>query len=117
MVQKDITEVNVLVNLYRFDHDSKAQRQDLRQHRRSDNVYYAIMDFDQSIMLPIETCVKNCRRPAIESEYGNDLYKPADIRAGQPTYNPFALDVAMLGNVFRAHFTVSPWVFCTSYVI
>lgn len=107
MFDQDITEINVLVNFYRFDHDRKTQRENIRNHRRGDNVYYAIMDFDQSIMLPVETCVKNCRRPAIEAEYGNEVYKPFDVGPGEPTYNPFAFDVAMLGNVFRAHFTVS----------
>ena len=64
------------------------------------------MDFDQSIMLSSKTCVRTCRRPSVESQYGSPQYKPQDIAQGQLTYNPFAFDVGMLGNMFRVHFAV-----------
>ncbi|KAF7796731.1 hypothetical protein EIP86_007914 [Pleurotus ostreatoroseus] len=79
--------------------------QALQQHRKTDSVYYAFMDYDQSIILPSETCVRTCLRPMAEWQYGSPQYKPLDIAPGQLTYNPFAYDVGMLGNMFCYHFS------------
>ena len=109
--QQDVTELNIVVNCYRLDGRLSRLGQTLQPHRRTDNVYYAFMDYDQSIMLPSETCVKTCLRPIAEWQYGSPQYKPPDIAPGQLAYNPFAFDVGMLGNMFRCHFTVSPRLF------
>ena len=96
----------MVVNHYRIDQDKALLREDLRQHRASDHVFYALMDFDQSIRLPQDCSPRQCWRPASESGVGAMIYKPNDTASGQPAYNPFAFDVAMLGNVFRFHFSV-----------
>ena len=65
------------------------------------------MDYDQSIQLPPEVSLRDCRRPSDEACSGWDLYKPDDVCNGQAEYNPFAFDVGMLGNLFRVHLSVS----------
>lgn len=66
------------------------------------------MDFDQSIILPEDTDLRTCLRPADETRYGDGTYKPWNGDFGEPSYNPFAFDVGMLGNIFRMHFNVGP---------
>ena len=96
-----------MVNHFRLDQDHRTGlKNDLREHRRGDNVLYALMDFNQSIQLPADTSLKTCRRPFDESYDGSEIYKPDDAHWGSPYYNPFAFDVAMLGNLFRFHFSV-----------
>lgn len=85
----------------------KAFRDDLRRHRQSGMAYYALMDFDQSLILPTDTDLRACRRPSAEALYGNAVYKPWDVSRGEPSYNPFAFDVCMLGNLFCMHLSVS----------
>lgn len=97
----------MMVNYYRYDRNFIAHNEDLHTHRRNNDAYYALMDFDQSIILPSDTCLKNCRRPSSESRNGSCAYKPWDTDLGEPYYNPFAYDVGMLGNVFRWHLAVS----------
>ena len=70
-------------------------------------MFYALMDFNQSIQLPVDTSLKVCRRSYEEADYGAMHYKPDDAWWGNPTYNPFAYDVGTLGNMFRFHFSVS----------
>lgn len=96
-----------MVNCYRYDRLSEAFQDDLRRHRKGANVHYALMDYDQSVILPADTDIRTCRRPSAESLYGHDVYKPLDAALGEPTYNPFAFDVGMLGNIFRVHLIVS----------
>lgn len=96
-----------MVNCYRYDVLSEGFLDDLRRHRKGGNVYYALMDYDQSKILPADTDIRTCRRPSGEALYGHNLYKPWDTAHGEPTYNPFAFDVGMLGNLFRVHFIVS----------
>lgn len=96
-----------MVNYYRYDHNLKLHTEDLCAHRKTGLVRYALMDYNQSIILPADTCVRTCRRPAKEALYGSAAYKPWDIALGEPTYNPFAYDVGMLGNLFRTYFAVS----------
>ena len=108
---QDICEFNMVINHYRLDQDhySVGLEEDLREHRREGDVLYALMDFNQSIQLPADTCLRTCRRPAEESWYGAMLYKPvcSDVYLGEVEYNPSAFDVLMLDNMFRFHFTVS----------
>ena len=101
-----------MINHYALDQDHYGSlKENLREHRQKgdSDVFYALMDFNQSIQLPTDTCLRTCRRPAEESWYGSVLYKPiySDVCLGEAEYNPFAFDVLMLGNMFRFHFTVS----------
>ena len=95
------------INCYRPGCDFERLRKDLFEHRKGSRVFYALLDFDQSIQLPAEVSVKDCRRPSWEANVGMALYKPDDGLMGEPYYNPFAFDVGTLGNLFRVHFMVS----------
>ena len=106
-VDQDVWEHNMVVNCYRLDRDDQRLSEDLVDHRRRDDVLYALMDYDQSIHLPEVTSVKDCCRPANEAWVGAAVYKPNDVCLGEPAYNPFAFDVGMLDNMFRVHFSVS----------
>ncbi|KAI1794199.1 hypothetical protein LXA43DRAFT_164645 [Ganoderma leucocontextum] len=103
IAHRDICESNMVVNCYRPDRDVQQFRNNLCEHRGGFDVVYAFMDYDQSIQLPPDVSVKDCRRPSDEACMGSDLYKPEDVCLGEPQYNPFAFDVAMLGNLFRVH--------------
>ncbi|EJF65244.1 hypothetical protein DICSQDRAFT_124494 [Dichomitus squalens LYAD-421 SS1] len=105
IAHRDIFEYNVVVNCYRLDRDMDRLSEDLVDHRRRPDVLYALMDYDQSIYLPQVTSLEHCRRPAQEAWAGADMYRPDDVCVGEPTYNPFAYDVAMLGNLFRVNFS------------
>ncbi|RPD59843.1 hypothetical protein L227DRAFT_502830 [Lentinus tigrinus ALCF2SS1-6] len=104
IAHRDIFDFNIVVNCYRPDFKPESLRSNLRHHRATEDVFYALMDYDQSIQLPLDVSLKSCRRPADEGCYGSGLYKPTDLSLGQPTYNPFAFDVGMLGNFFRSNF-------------
>lgn len=100
---QDITPVNILLNCYRL---AGTFDDDLRKHRKDGNIYYTIMDYDQSIILPPDTDLRTCTRPINESGHGSDVYKAWNGSFAAPTYNPFAYDVGMLGNLFRRHLRV-----------
>ena len=61
---------------------------------------------DSSLELPEDVSLHACCHPEEEAWVGAMLYKPDDVALGEPTYNPFAFDVGMLGNLFRVHFSV-----------
>ena len=104
---QDICELNIVINYYRLDRKYRNGLQgDLHVHRRSEDVLYALMDFNQSIQLPPDVGLKTCKRPYEESLYGSPVYKPDDVGWGAAVYYPFAWDVALLGNMFRYHFSV-----------
>ncbi|PIL33394.1 hypothetical protein GSI_04014 [Ganoderma sinense ZZ0214-1] len=103
IAHRDICDSNMVVSCYRPDRDQKRFGGDLRELRRGTDIRYAFMDYDQSIQLPLDVSVKHCRRPSREAWMGCDMYKPLDVSLGESQYNPFAFDVAMLGNMFRAY--------------
>ncbi|KAM5531272.1 hypothetical protein V8D89_015073 [Ganoderma adspersum] len=107
VAHRDVCEHNMVVNCYRLDRDRRRLSEDLVDHRKRGDTLYALMDYDQSIHLPEVTSVKHCHRPAHEAWVGSDVYKPDDVCLGEPTYNPFAFDVGMLGNMFRVYFSVA----------
>ncbi len=96
----------MVVSCYRPDYDVEQFRNDLRELRGGVDIIYAFMDYDQSIQLPPDVSVKDCRRPSKEAWMGLDLYKPLDVWLGESQYNPFAFDVAMLGNLFSSYLSV-----------
>ena len=75
------------------------------------------MDFNQSFQLPADTSLRSCRRPFEEARFGALVYKPDDAAWGAAYYNPFAFDVAMLGNLFRFHFSVRHFSSCYASAI
>ena len=78
----------------------------MRDHWTKDDVVWALMDYDQSIKHPTNVSLRHYRRSTDEAWAGADIYRPDDVYLGEPTYNPFAFDVAMLGNLFRVQFSV-----------
>lgn len=65
------------------------------------------MDYDQSLQLPPDTSLEDCRRPALEALFGvARYYKSSDLDLGEPYYNPFVFDVGMMRMMFRYNFTV-----------
>ncbi|KAI0645524.1 hypothetical protein C8Q79DRAFT_911014 [Trametes meyenii] len=103
IAHRDITNPNILVNCY----DPTTEIMDegmLAEHRRSGAARYCLFDFNLSIQLPPDTCLRNCRRPAIEAYTAMTSYIPDDTFRGEPWYNPFAFDVACLGNMFRTFY-------------
>ncbi|KAI0745684.1 hypothetical protein C8Q76DRAFT_704535 [Earliella scabrosa] len=105
IAHRDICEYNVVTNCYRLDQDWEQLQKDLRDHWTKDDVVWALMDYDQSIKHPTNVSLKHYRRPTDEAWAGADIYRPDDVYLGEPTYNPFAFDVAMLGNLFRVQFS------------
>lgn len=104
---QDIDPSNMLVNWYCSDAASDGCEHRWREHRRSAAVKYVLFDFDLSLQLPPQTSLKKCRRPAEEAFTGKKMYYPYDVYQGEPYYNPFAFDVACLGNLYLCWFIVS----------
>ena len=94
------------MSCYRPDRDHEKFRDDLRELRRGNNIRYAFMDYDLSVQFPLDVSLKTYRCPSDETWIGSEAYKPLDVWLGETQYNPFAFDVAMLGNMFRVHFWV-----------
>ncbi|KAI0332318.1 hypothetical protein GY45DRAFT_1274190 [Cubamyces sp. BRFM 1775] len=104
IVHRDIHEVNVLVNWYCLDGNQDSCSERMRAHYRSPSALYALFDFDMALKLPSSTSLKDCRRPAEEAYSGHPEYQPDDVYQGERHYNPFAFDVACLGNLFLHYF-------------
>ena len=103
---QDVTEVNVMVHYYRDNMYTASWGEELKRLRKENRICYALMDFDQSIILPNHTDLRKCLRPSHEADHGEGVYKPWDGDFGEPHYNPFAFDVGMMGNIFRMHLNV-----------
>ncbi len=99
----------MLVDCYSPDIEIWKMDPILDNHRRTSQLgaQYCIFDFDTSIQLPPDTCLRGSRRPARESSITVSPFQPADIDLGEHAYNPFAYDVACLGNVYRVWFSMS----------
>ncbi|OSD06695.1 hypothetical protein PYCCODRAFT_1382512 [Trametes coccinea BRFM310] len=104
IVHRDIHETNIATSWYCYSADSNHFSQSLRERRRADSVTYALYDFDCALQLPPETSLKDCRRPPMETTIGKPDYHPPDTWQGEVDYNPFAFDVACLGNLFVCYF-------------
>ncbi|KAJ8454678.1 hypothetical protein ONZ51_g12893 [Trametes cubensis] len=104
IAHRDIHETNILLNWYCRDIQKASCTERLRAHYQSSSALYALFDFDLSLHLPPTTSLKDCLRPASEAFIGRSDYHPTDIYQGEPYYNPFAFDVACLGNLFSYYF-------------
>lgn len=76
-----------------------AERQDGR-------TWYALMDYDISILHDDAIDTANYFRPVEEAWYGTMMYHPFDYSQGEWRYNPFAFDVACLGGMIMAEYAV-----------
>ncbi|KAI0769459.1 hypothetical protein BD413DRAFT_477700, partial [Trametes elegans] len=103
----DIDSNNMLVNCYNplaviLGDDNEDI---LPTHPRAYSVRYCLFDFNVSLRSPEDTSLSACRRPSCESSIGSPLFQPPDVNFGEYEYNPFAYDVACLGNVYRIYFS------------
>ncbi|KAI0661357.1 hypothetical protein C8Q70DRAFT_1097725 [Cubamyces menziesii] len=105
IVHRDIHEWNIMVNWYCHNDQLDSCTQRPHDHHLSSSVLYAFIDFDLALQLPPATSLKHCRRPADEALITVPTYHPFDICQGERHYNPFAFDVACLGNMFIFYFT------------
>ena len=78
----------------------------VKEHLNSSGLTFCFFDYDIAIQLPKNASLYDTRRPAWEGDCGSVEFHPRDIYLGQPEYNPFAFDVACLGNLFLYNFTV-----------
>ncbi|KAI8972192.1 hypothetical protein BD414DRAFT_448755 [Trametes punicea] len=104
IAHRDICEHNIVMNCHSPGTTAEDDLELLCGYRRNNTVFYALMDYDQSLQLPKDVSLKDCRRPAKETAVGAAMYKPSDINLGEPFYNPFAFDVGALGMLFRYYF-------------
>ncbi|RPD68639.1 hypothetical protein L226DRAFT_548493 [Lentinus tigrinus ALCF2SS1-7] len=105
IAHRDLDHQNILVNcysLYRSVYDIQAE---MREHRRSPEIAYCLFDFDRALQFPLDTPLRSCRAPASGAMVALSPYHPLDVSFGESEYNPFAFDVACLGNMFKLHFS------------
>ncbi|CDO78036.1 hypothetical protein BN946_scf184885.g2 [Trametes cinnabarina] len=102
---RDICDQNVVVNCHSPGATLEEFAEILDEHRQADDVTYAFIDFGQSLQLPLDTSITDCRRPGDETGIARNHFKPPDGHLGEPYYNPFSYDVAALGFLFRCYFS------------
>jgi hypothetical protein len=95
----------MVVNVFRGDYELVGYFPLLTELRRHDAVLYAHIDFDISIMFEPDSTPAERRLPWIQSLQGPwvDIY---DTGQGELDYDPFAYDVACLGQFFCVEFQV-----------
>ncbi|KAI0821660.1 hypothetical protein BC628DRAFT_1422474 [Trametes gibbosa] len=104
---RDVWDYNTVINRHSpFMRYSETHRESLRAHRAGSDVYYALIDFDQSVIFPLDAALEDCLLPLSEASAGANTYKPLDIHLAPPYYNPFAFDVGAAGFLFRRYFPV-----------
>ncbi|KAI9066413.1 hypothetical protein FKP32DRAFT_1565973 [Trametes sanguinea] len=104
IAHRDIFNSNMLVDYYRHDVPACDIGPILAERRRTHDIHYCLLDFDLSIKLPPSTSLRDCLRPASEAMTTCSPYEPPDVAHGEEAYNPFAFDVACLGNMFMVNF-------------
>lgn len=107
---KDIKLGNILLNHFAF-HDDLFGHNEMRIFlRKTNQIRYALCDFDWSLVLSPSPSEKPIRLPG---EVSFDIYqeKPYDTSQGEPDYDPFAFDIGCLGIFFWDVFFVS-LIFC-----
>ncbi len=80
----------------------------LVQHGRTSRILYCLFDFNMSVQFPLDTPLRECRLVTNDHIFSYSPFRPLDLNYGEYDYDPFAYDVACLGNMFRSKFAVSP---------
>ncbi|RDX44624.1 hypothetical protein OH76DRAFT_1359251 [Lentinus brumalis] len=104
VAHRDIDEHNIMSNVYSLWGYGPAFGTTLAHHRRTSRVLYCLFDFNLSVQFPQDKPLHVCRLIADPSTMSGTPYGPLDVSLGVYDYNPFAYDVACLGNMFRAQF-------------
>jgi hypothetical protein len=102
---QDVDYRNILVNVFRGDFEIGEHFPMLTEFRRRDAVLYAHIDFDISIMFEPESIPAERRLPWVLSREGPFVYV-YDTRQGELDYDPFAYDIACLGELLCVKFQV-----------
>ncbi|KIM38158.1 hypothetical protein M413DRAFT_247120 [Hebeloma cylindrosporum] len=102
---RDVTAGNILANHFSCFQDCESfDRKDMRADlRKADLLNYALNDFDLSMLLPSDACLKTFRLPIVEI-YPGVWDKPHEAIRGEIDFNPFAYDVGCLGIEFAHTF-------------
>nr|VWO98223.1 Methyltransf_11 domain-containing protein [Ganoderma boninense] len=79
-------------------------RRALEEHRQGPDAVHALMDFDRSLKLPLDTPLDACRLPENESLVSGTPFGPLDFSLGEHDYDPFAFDVGCLGAIFQLNY-------------
>lgn len=107
---QDINQSNVLVN--HFSDSDILEKNWIRADLRSKGMLsYAVFDFDFSVMLPPEADRTKYRLP-YQRSWGTFNYT-MDTAQGEFDYNPFVLDVGILGVRFCSDYQVSIFKFAS----
>ncbi|TFK91607.1 hypothetical protein K466DRAFT_659930 [Polyporus arcularius HHB13444] len=106
VARRDVDEQNVMNNFYTLWRPADAFRTRLTEHRRTSRVLYCLFDFNLSVQFPLDTPLRECRLVTGKCTSFGSGYRPWDLSFGAYDYDPFAYDVACLGNIFRAHFAL-----------
>ncbi len=104
---QDIDEHNIMNNIYSLWEYGPEFAPTLAQHRRTSRVLYCLFDFNLSVQFSLDKPLHECRLIADPSTMSGTPYGPLDVSLGVCDYDPFAYDVACLGNMFRAQLAVS----------
>ena len=101
---QDIDLQNIVVNFYCNEIFDDKPEILLIEHRRKSDVAYSFIDYDLALQCPKDAPLHRCMMPVDVAWVS--VYMPLDLRFSPPYYNPFAYDVACLGNIFRYTFSV-----------
>ena len=96
----------MLVNYFDPTQASDEWARRLAEHRRSSDVLYSLFDYDLAIPLEPGLPLSEYRLPAYMSWAGQPELHLFDTAQGETDYNPFAYDVACLGNIFLYSYAV-----------
>lgn len=99
----------MLVNLFDYNdyHPPSYLRCALRAGLYREPVRYCLMDFNLSVIFPVELPIEECRLSIRIMNHGTAWYAPPSLEWSNLVYDPFAYDVACLGGIFVEHLSVS----------
>ncbi|TDL24049.1 hypothetical protein BD410DRAFT_693513, partial [Rickenella mellea] len=105
IVHRDISPSNILVNF--FDYNSFVNHEGAARHRAgllSMPARYCLFDFNLAVIFPSDMPLEACRLPSTLAGHGAPWLHPPDVLQGELDYDPFAFDVACMGNLFLEKF-------------
>ncbi|KAI0686860.1 hypothetical protein C8T65DRAFT_143101 [Cerioporus squamosus] len=104
VAHRDIDVQNIMSNFYTLGGRSSVFKDRLIQRGRTSRILYCLFDFNLSMQFPLDMPLRECRVVTKNCIFSHSPYMPLDTCFGEYDYDPFAYDVAFLGNMFRARF-------------